>query len=38
MGLKATETFVPGAYPQHTYVMRKAEGLEDTLREIPYTL
>ena len=32
MGLKAVEVFVPGAYPQHTYVMRKAEGLQ-TLRD-----
>jgi hypothetical protein len=33
MALKATEVFVPGAYPQHTYVMRKAEGLEESLRD-----
>ncbi len=33
MGLKAIEVFVPGAYPQHTYVARKAEGLEEMLRD-----
>ena len=33
MALKATEVFVPGAYPQHTYVMRRAEGLEESLRD-----
>jgi hypothetical protein len=33
MALKATEIFVPGAYPQHTYVERAAEGLENTLRD-----
>ena len=33
MALKATEVFVPGAYPLHTYVERAAEGLEDGLRD-----
>jgi len=33
MGLKATEVFMPGGYPQHTYVMREAEGLESALRD-----
>lgn len=33
MTLKATDVFVPGAYPQHTYVTRAAEGLEETLRD-----
>ncbi len=33
MALKATEVFVPGAYPQHTYVERSAQGLEDALRD-----
>ena len=33
MSLKATEVFVPGSYPQHTYINREAEGLEDTLRD-----
>jgi len=32
MALKATEVFVPGAYPQHTYVERSAQGLEEALR------
>jgi hypothetical protein len=32
MSLTATEVFVPGAYPQHTYVERAAQGLESTLR------
>src|ERR1019366_5316181 len=31
--LKATEVFVPGSYPQHTYVERSAQGLEDSLRD-----
>jgi hypothetical protein len=33
MSLKAQEVFVPGAYPQHTYITRKAEGLEDSLKD-----
>jgi len=33
MQLKAQEVFVPGAYPQHTYVARSADGFEDTLRD-----
>jgi hypothetical protein len=32
-GLKAAEVFVPGAYPQHTYVERAAQGFEETLRD-----
>ncbi|HET7212840.1 MAG TPA: hypothetical protein VFL79_04590 [Terriglobia bacterium] len=32
MGLKATDVFVPGAYPQHTYVER-TQALEGTLRD-----
>lgn len=33
MALKATEVFVPGSYPLHTYVEREGEGLEPTLRD-----
>ena len=33
MKLKATEVFVPGAYPQHTYVERSAERLEEVLHD-----
>lgn len=33
MALKVTEVFVPGSYPQHTYVERVAQGLEETLRD-----
>jgi hypothetical protein len=33
MSLKAQEVFVPGAYPQHTYITRRAEGLEDSLKD-----
>jgi hypothetical protein len=33
MALKATEVFVPGAFPQHTYVERSGEGLESSLRD-----
>lgn len=33
MGIKATDVFVPGSYPQHTYVARKAEALEEMLRD-----
>lgn len=37
MALKATEVFVPGAYPQHTYIHRAAQGLEQTLRDAIHT-
>jgi hypothetical protein len=33
MTLKATEVFVPGSYPLHTYVERQGEGLETSLRD-----
>jgi hypothetical protein len=33
MGLKATDVFVPGSYPQYTYVERTAQGLEANLRD-----
>lgn len=33
MSLKATEVFVPGAYPQYTYVERLGEGFESALRD-----
>ena len=33
MALKVTEVFVPGSYPQHTYIAREAEGLEQMLRD-----
>lgn len=33
MSLKATEVFVPGAYPQYTYVERQGEGVERVLRD-----
>jgi len=33
MTLKAQEVFVPGSYPQHTYVTRKAEGFEQALHD-----
>jgi hypothetical protein len=33
MTLKATEVFVPGAFPHHTYVEREGERLEDALRD-----
>jgi hypothetical protein len=33
MLLKATEVFVPGSYPQHTYVERRGEAFELTLRD-----
>lgn len=33
MSLKATEVFVPGSYPQHTYVRREGERLESSLRD-----
>ncbi|MEJ0010333.1 MAG: hypothetical protein WDN72_07440 [Alphaproteobacteria bacterium] len=32
MTLKATEVFVPGAYPEHTYVERAEQKLEETLK------
>jgi hypothetical protein len=31
MALRATEVFVPGAYPPHTYVERATEGFEQAL-------
>jgi hypothetical protein len=33
MSLKATEVFVPGSYPQHTYVERAGQRLEQSLHE-----
>jgi hypothetical protein len=33
MPLKANEVFVPGSYPQHTYVTREEQGLESSLRD-----
>jgi hypothetical protein len=33
MPLKATEVFVPGSYPEHTYVKREGDQLENTLRD-----
>ena len=33
MPLKATQVFVPGSYPQHTYVERRGEGFERALRD-----
>jgi len=33
MSLRATDVFVPGSYPQYTYIVRDAEGLEDMLRD-----
>jgi hypothetical protein len=33
MLLKVNEVFVPGSYPQHTYVEREGEGFEQTLRD-----
>jgi hypothetical protein len=32
MPIRATEVFTPGAYPQYTYVERRQENLETTLR------
>lgn len=32
MGLRATDIFTPGAFPAHSYVERKAEKLEESLR------
>lgn len=31
--LKATQVFVPGSYPEHTYVEREGDQLEDFLRD-----
>ena len=31
--LKATEVFVPGSYPQHTYVMREGDNFENVLHD-----
>jgi hypothetical protein len=33
MPLKAKDIFVPGAFPDHTYVERGAQGLEAALRD-----
>lgn len=33
MPLKATDVFVPGAYPEYTYVEREGDQLENTLRD-----
>lgn len=33
MALKATDVFVPGAYPQYTYVQRAEQALEQALRD-----
>lgn len=33
MVLKATEVFTPGAYPEHTYIERSNQGLEESLRD-----
>jgi hypothetical protein len=33
MPLRATEVFVPGSYPEHTYIAREREGLEGALRD-----
>lgn len=33
MALKSNEVFVPGAYPQHTYINRSGQGLEQMLRD-----
>ncbi len=33
MPLKASEVFVPGSYPEHTYVEREGDQLENTLRD-----
>lgn len=33
MALKATEVFVPGAFPRHTYVERSAESIEQALKD-----
>jgi hypothetical protein len=37
MALKAREVFVPGAYPQHTYIKRAAQDLETALSDSPNT-
>lgn len=31
--MKAQEVFVPGSYPQHTYIRRAAQGFEESLRD-----
>ncbi|MFY9588364.1 MAG: ATP-binding protein, partial [Actinomycetota bacterium] len=33
MSVKATEVFTPGAFPEHTYVERAGEQLEQQLRD-----
>jgi hypothetical protein len=33
MPLQVTGVFVPGAYPQHTYIERTQQGFESTLRD-----
>jgi hypothetical protein len=33
LGLRATDVFVPGAFPEHTYVERTGEKLEQSLRD-----
>lgn len=33
MRLKATQVFVPGSYPQHTYVERRGDAFERTLQD-----
>ena len=33
MTLRATDVFTPGSFPQHTYVERAQQGLEDSLRD-----
>jgi hypothetical protein len=33
MALKATDVFVPGAYPQYTYIERTNQNLESTLKD-----
>jgi hypothetical protein len=33
LSIKVQEVFVPGAYPQHTYIQRAARGLEQELRD-----
>lgn len=33
MPLKATEVFVPGSYPEHTYVEREGDQVENILRD-----
>jgi hypothetical protein len=33
MALRATEVFVPGSYPEYTYIVREGEGLETALHD-----